>query len=354
MLRKITQTTALILALSVPTVHAQSGELNFLTDLNTPFPPGCLSIDIPSQPRTDDSVLVEQTLAVPSLNSQTLDAQVRLTIWRVACADEGFSVVLLRLQHLEGPVITVPHLWAEAGSVEVPRHAAQLLGIPGSGPVGATGEFLFQGERRTWMLTVEPVRFNDADSNAPFFLPENYNETFTLELTWESLTPAADSFFTFQIARFEPDLDPPQFDQTVLNGRYSGMWERPGAERQALLLQIAELIDSNFVFAIFFTYLDGQPTWVTGNSSPEAAQPGPVTMDPMVTLSQGAFITDEDQPPKEQVDQTQTKAGSMSIEAIDCNTIRVDYDFTELGKGTGSMELNRAIRIAGYDCNPWE
>lgn len=342
-------TAALLLMLAAKPAIAQTGELNLLTDLGTPFPPGCLAIDLPDQPRSQDSVLVNQDLSVPSLNSDSRDATINVLIWRAACADEGFSVVLVRLQHLDGPTIMLPHLWAEAGDVSVPGHAAKLLSIPASGPVSATGEFFFEGDARTWMLAVEPVRFDNPD--APFFLPENYNETFTLELTWESLAPAGNSFFTFLIDRFEPAIDPPQFDAPVLNGRYSGQWTRPGAFRQGLVLQIAEQVDSNFVFAIFFTYLNGEPTWLVGNTTPAAAQPGPVSID-LATLENGAFITSSIQPPVDQI--LGTPAGTIEIEPIDCNTLRVAYDFTPLGQGTGEMQLQRLVRIAGYDCNPWQ
>ena len=156
----------------------------------------------------------------------------------------------------------------------------------------------------------------------------------------------------FVLDRFEPLLDPPQFDEPVLNGRYSGQWTLPGAPRQGLVLQIAERVEAdNFVFAIFFTYLDGRPVWVVGNTSPALAQPGPVTIQ-MATLENGAFIADPDQPPRDDV--TAAEAGSITIEVLDCNNIRVDYDFSPLGHGTGSMDLERLVRIAGYDCNPWE
>jgi len=327
--------------------QAQNGELNLLTDLGTPFPPGCLSIDLPEQPPSDDSVLVDSSVAAPTINSNSRDGAVRIQIWRVACDDDDFSVVLVRMAQDSGPnPIVVPQVFADAGDVNLPFHEAQLLLLPGAGNVGATGGIITEGGT-TWMLAVDPFSIDGATT----FLPEDYNEAFTVEFNWGSFATAQPEGTRFVLDRFEPALDPPQFDAPVLNGRYSGQWIREGAEFQGLVLQIGEQIDENFIFAIFFTYLDGEPLWVVGNTDPDTLEPGAVTV-PMLRLENGAFITAQSQPPGDQV--SIDAAGTIEIEVIDCNTLRVNYDFVPLGQGTGSMDLDRLIRIAGYDCNPWQ
>jgi len=321
------------------------GELNLLTDLGTPFPPGCLSIDLPQQPANPD-ILVDQIVNMPSVNSNNRDQPVRVQVWRVACADEGFSVVMVRMDPVNNDaIVVVPQVFAEAGSVQEPFHEAQLMQIPGSGNVGATGGIL-PVNGQAWMLGVNPISID----GQTVFVPEDYNATFTMELNWGSYSGASTEGVVFLLLEFEPTLDPPQFDEPVLNGRYTGQWVLDGAPRQGLVLQIAEQIDENFVFAIFFTYLNGQPIWVVGNTTPDLAQPGPVTIE-MATLENGAFISNPTQPPRDDV--ISSNAGSITIEVIDCNRIRVTYDFSPLGQGTGSMELDRLVRIAGYDCNPW-
>ncbi|MGM0658231.1 MAG: hypothetical protein ACQET0_06610 [Pseudomonadota bacterium] len=336
-----------LLAGSAVSARAQLGELNFLTDLNTPFPPGCLSIDLPEQPRSGDSLLVDQTISAPTINSDARDGSVLVQAWRVACAGGEFSVVLVRMRQVgESDPIVVPQVFADAGDVDVPLHQAQLQLLPGSGNVGASGDII-TSSGTTWMLAVDPVPLQGDG----LFVAEDYNEIFTVEFNWGSYAPAVPEGRVFVFDRFEPSLDPPQFDEPVLNGRYSGQWVREGAANQGLVLQIAEQIDENFVFAIFFTYIDGEPVWVTGNSEAGIPEPGPVTVE-MFTLENGAFITDANQPPADQV--PPTDAGSIEIEVIDCNRLRVNYDFSPLGKGTGSIELDRFIRIAGYDCNPWD
>lgn len=326
--------------------QAQTGELNLLTDLGTPFPPGCLSIDLPEQPRSQDALLVDTNMTAPTINSDSRDGSVGVQIWRVACDDDEFSVVLVRMNQNGGAnPIVVPQVFADAGDVPLPFHEGQLLLLPGAGNVGATGGIITEAGT-TWMLAVDPISI-DGQTN---FLPEDYNATFTVEFNWGSFATAQPEGTRFVLDRFEPTLDLPQFDEPVLNGRYSGQWVLAGAPRQGLVLQVAEAVDQNFVFAIFFTYFDGKPIWVVGNSTAALAQPGPVTVQ-MSTLENGAFISDPNQPTADQI--LVGSAGSIEIEVIDCNRIRVHYDFSPLGEGTGSMELERFIRIAGYDCNPW-
>lgn len=338
---------ALGLALAAPTdARAQAGELNVFTDLNTPFPPGCLSIDIPEQPASADNLLVDQLVQMPSINSSSRDEPVELQIWRVACADDGFSVVVVRLDPVNNDaLVLVPQLFAGAGDVQNPFHEAQLIKLPGTGNLGASGSIL-PVSGSTWMLAVNPVSID----LGTLFLFTEYNDQFTLELNWGSYSTAQPEGVRFLLDQFEPALDPPQFDQPVLNGRYSGQWVLEGAPRQGLVLQIAERISDNFVFAIFFTYLDGQPVWVVGNSTPAVVTPGAVSIA-MATLENGAFITDPNQPPREDV--IASNAGTISILPLNCNQIRVSYDFSPLGHGSGTIDLNRLVRIAGHDCNPW-
>ena len=337
----------ILVACAAVGTQAQTGELNLLTDLGTPFPPGCLSIDLPEQPRLQDSLLVDTDVSAPTVNSSSLDGSFELQIWRVACDDEDFSVVLVRMRQNGGAnPIVVPQVFADAGDVDLPFHEAQLLLLPGAGNVGATGGII-SDQGTTWMLAVDPFSIDGTTT----FLPDDYNATFTVEFNWGSFATASTEGRRFVLDQFEPTLDLPQFDQPVLNGRYSGQWVREGAERQGLVLQIAERVDQNFVFAIFFTYLNGEPIWVVGNPTPALAEPGPVSIA-MSTLENGAFITDSSQPPRDQV--LSSEAGSIEIEVLDCNRLRVNYDFAPLGKGSGSIELDRAVRIAGYDCNPWQ
>lgn len=338
---------AAFLAGAAAGAQAQTGELNLLTDLGTPFPPGCLSIDLPEQAPSPDALLVDSDIPAPTINSGSRDGTVRIQSWRVACADEGFSVVLVRMSQISGDApIVVPTVFADAGNVELPFHEAQLLLLPGAGNVGATGGIITDAGT-TWMLAVDPISIDGVTN----FLPDDYNATFTVEFNWGAFATAEPEGTRFVLDGFQPTLDLPQFDQPVLNGRYSGQWIRLGAPRQGLFLTVSELVDENFVFAAFFTYLDGEPFWFVGNTAAQQAQPGPVTI-PMLTNANGAFISDNNQPSPGEV--SEESVGSIELEVIDCNRLRVNYDFSPLGKGDGSFEIERFATVAGYDCNPWQ
>src|SRR5699024_10156542 len=108
--------------------------------------------------------------------------------------------------------------------------------------------------------------------------------------------------------------------------------------------------NTNNVTAIFFTYIDGMPFWVIGSAAD--LEPGfdIVSLD-MLELYGGEFITS---PPGSyspgDVESQTYSIGTMRVEALDCNTLLVDYDFTEGGLGSGSFEADRLLRMAGYDC----
>ena len=354
----ITSSLILFLLTLVTPGRAQVlGEINLLTDRNMPFPPGCLSIALPDQPRDPDSVLFDEDIDVPSVNSNSLDAELNVQIWRVACADEGYSVVLIRLTDLArdvlDPVIVTPQIFVRRGLVDSPfgnapdQYIGRLQSIPTGGDFGADGN-IASILGRTWMLAVETVALGP---NQPPFVPEDYNDQFTIEMTWESYSPADNSPFLIQLDQFEPELDPPQFDQTILNGRHSGLFLKAGAERQGLVIQVAEQGDGTFIFAIFFTFIDGEPIWVVSNSAAVPMEPGPITMRADIPRG-GAFMTDINQPSLDEIDLD--RAGEISVEAVDCNNIKVHYDFGPINKGTGTLDLFRLVRTAGYDCNPWE
>ena len=342
----------LLVLLIVVAGRTEADAINVLTDLLSPFPPGCVALELPQGPASDDNLLYDEEILTPSINSGVRDARVDVTIWRMGCHEPGFSIVLVRLRKVSEnePPVLVPQVFAQAGTVDIPQHPGQLIGNPAVGNVGATGNVI-PLDGRTYMLGVDQL---PALGDTLFF-PEEYNDLFTLELTWESLVAAGSGAFElFDIPPYEPVLDPPQFESPILHGRMSGQYTFDSIPATGLQLIVGEQTDNtNFIFAIFFTYMNGQPYWLVGNTGGEA--PGfPDIELGMLEFTGGQFIA-AGPGSFDESDLTQDEVGSIFIEPIDCTTILVGYDFTPLGMGTGVLEGRRdQFRIAGYDCNPWQ
>ncbi len=341
-----------VLALTTSQVQA-TGEINILTDLDTPFPPGCVAMDLPTEPASIDNTLVDAVVEAPAVGLAGLSADVEILVWRVGCHDEGFSVVLVRLRQLTGanPVL-VPLVFAEAGNVFLPNHQAHLHRLPASGPVGASGDFIgFEGT--TYLLAVDQLPLSGPGE----FLVEDYNDFFSLEFFWAAYAPLdAGEGELFLIDGYIPALDPPQDPFPVFHGRMSGQYEVPGLPFTGMNLLVGELIDGrNYLFAIFYTHLDGLPFWVAGNTSPRAPGFDIVTLN-MAYLTGGEFFTD---PPGSftAADMSVVPIGPLIMEVLDCHTLLVGYDFSSAGFGSGVIEMVRVPdglgRVAGYDCNPW-
>ena len=332
---------------------AATGEINVLTDLFSPFPPGCVALSLPREPASADKLLWDEVVQAPAVGSSVANQDVLVQIWRVGCADEGLSVVMVRLTNLSEETILIPQVFAEAGTSELPFHEAQLISHPAAGNVGAAGNVMF-ASGQTFMLAADPISID----GETFFSFEEYNEEFTLELFWGGFAPGITFGELFPIASYNPELDPPQFDTPLLHGRMTGAYIFDRKPSAGLFLNIGELvtesggelIDKNFLFAAFFTYLDGEPFWVVGDTGPQDPGLETVTIS-MFSRTGGDFFT---KPPSyTDADLETVPAGTITIEAIDCNNLRLDYDFDGVAGGSGSLTAERLIRIAGYDCNPW-
>lgn len=341
---------ALVLMLLLAGRASATGEINVLTDLYSPFPPGCIALSLPESPASAANTLYDEDIWAPGINSGFKDARVRVQIWRVGCHDFGYSVVMVRLTKISGPnPVLVPQLFADVGSVDEPWHQAQLIRHPAVGNVGASGNVISEFGT-TYMLGVDPI---SVDGLTDFF-PEDYNDLFTLELFWGGYAPnVAPVGELFDILPYDPSLDPTQFEVQLLHGRMSGQYEFDGIPYSGLQLQVNErLDDTNYIFATLYTYLEGQPFWLVGNTQAQA--PGfPWVELNMLRVTGGQFFglgPGQFSEADAQIDQV----GTLLIEALDCNTVLVGYDFSQIGLGTGVIEGHRGeFNVAGYTCNPW-
>lgn len=333
--------------------HAHAtGEINVLTDLMSPFPPGCIAVALPNEPGQSD-LLIDAVVDAPSVGSNSLDSEVWIQVWRVGCHDQDYSIVMVRLQTLSRPddsFVLIPQVWADAGEVNLPFHAAQLIRHPAVGEVSAGGSGAISDNGTTFMLGVDPVSI---DAVTEFF-PEDYNEVFTLEFFWGDFAPnVAPQGELFLVDRYIPEFDPPQTETQLLHGRMAGGYGFEGIPSTGMHLSIGERTNNtNFISIIFFTYLDGMPFWLIGNAPEIDFAPGAIEVD-MFLVTGGEFIGFGPDAFTEQ-DIDVEVVGTVFVDPIDCNNLLVGHDFFGLGLDSGVLQAFRQIRIAGYDCNPWQ
>jgi hypothetical protein len=323
-----------------------TGEINVLTDLNSPFPPGCIALWLPAGPASGDNRLFDEIVPAPGVENLQWDQEVRIEIWRTGCHDPGYSIVMVRLTQVTGsePVL-VPQIYAEGGMVDFPSHQAQLIGQPAVGNIGATGNTV-NPAGQTYMLAVDP--FHLFDDNIRFG-PADYNDVFSLEFVWSWMDPEGE---WFDIDAYVPEFDPTQFEFPPLHGRMSGQYTIEGIPASGLVLHIGEQADdTNYAFVLFFTYIDGEPAWVAGNTG--GMEPGFDFVDLDMEYLVGGEFFGFGPDLFDDADIDRIPIGWMTIEALDCNTLLLGYDFTDSGLGSGVTEANRLVRVAGYDCNPW-
>jgi hypothetical protein len=333
--------------------HAHAtGEINVLTDLMSPFPPGCIAVALPNDHGQSDLLINEDVMA-PSVGSSTMDSVVNVQVWRVGCHDEDFSIVMVRLQTISRPdesYVLVPQAWVDVGIVDVPFHSGQLIRHPAVGEVSAAGDGAISDNGTTFMLGVDPISFDGVTE----FLPEDYNDVFTLELYWGDFAPdVAPDGKLFFVDEYLSAFDLPQTETQLLHGRMAGGYGFEGIPSTGMHLSVGERADdTNFISIIFFTYLDGMPFWLIGNAPnlPEMA-PGAIEVDMFLVTGGEFFGLGPDVFTNEDIDVE--VVGSVMIDPIDCNTLLVGHNFDGLGLSSDVLVAFRQINIAGYTCNPW-
>jgi hypothetical protein len=347
----------LLLTLMLTGNASAQGEINVLTDLFSPFPPGCVGLNLPVAPSSADNLLYDETVRAPSIGSATANSDVRVQIWRLGCADDGFSVVMVRLSNQSDNEVLIPRVFVDTSIKQgLLWNDAQLITSPAVGNISASGGILPEAGR-TFMLALDPLSLFDEET---LFTVDDYNSEFFLELFWGAYAPipASANPELFVIAEYNPALDPPQFPTPLLHGRMNGAYVFEGKPSAGLFLNIGEQVtntadgpeERNFVFVAFFTYLGGEPYWLVGSPGPQDPGINEVTI-PMISVRGGDFFTNPASYTDADLDVE--SVGTLGIEVIDCNNLQLDYNFNGIGVGQGQIQAQRLIRVAGYDCNPW-
>jgi len=317
-------------------VYAQ--EENALDTSTSPgkIPMGCLSYS-PKNIGPPDEALLEfdftHFVFLPFGLVRSLD----LKGWRIACPGAGRSALALSVSVLESNAAPVPEV--------------SLARAPGGEQVPAQFS-LFPDPFSNLGQTLLPIAYEEPqgqvtvliDSHSPLLSVDEYNGAVNVTLEWPGQDPLVLTYRSLA-----DSVAVPQEEAPFLNGRYSGQWVVDGLDRQGLVLQVGEInADRNFVFAVMFTYFNGQPTWVVGNADISVNQSS-VSLE-MFQLEGGEFFA----APFVSYDEEDVEinpVGVMTLRTADCNLIFADVDFSGSGFEPHTLEYSRLIDLAGYTCD---
>lgn len=297
----------------------------------SPIPAGCLWV-LPSFLGAPESGLYFDEPVEIRDGTSTGSFQIR--VWRIGCHEPNRSAIAINFEHLSGSSFVdypATYLTDSEGSEAPAGMFAQV-------PWGRSKIYNFTLYEENILFVDGPVYVLDTAETPSF-----YNGDLSLSLEW----PSGQSL-QIPVPSYNPRFDPRPFDTAPLHGRYSGQWVVDGLPSTGLVLQVGEIApDRNFVFAIWFTYVDGNPTWFAGNADIENGN-HEVTLD-MAQLEGGDVITKPGSFAQEDI--TADIVGTMTLRTVHCNAMEADIDFTDSGLGQEFLELTRLVRIAGYDCD---
>lgn len=314
--------------------------------LPTVVPNGCLSV-IPSRFDVPPSqVLVDDSLFIDDLAGDAVP--VRIRIWRQGCHEPDRSAILMNIELIDEPsagLLPIPAVvlrpfGTDEGVRAVPSEFAiqTAAELPFFAGVGLANRALRIGGTEVQSGTTYVI-----DALQRRLPPEDYNSNLNMTLDF-----AQGQIFEYDIPSFSSNFDDPQLAAPPLHGRFSGQWVVSDLPSSGLVLQIGEIAPTrNFVFAIWFTYLNGEPIWVVGNADIELGA-NSLTID-MARLEGGEFFTNPGSFTNEDI--TSEILGTMTLRAVHCGQIEADIDFRQSGLGQQELTFERLINIAGFTCD---
>lgn len=310
---------------------------NSFTDIGT-VPKGCIFV-LPSALSASPALFYDQSFSVVTDSGSTGSIQIRA--WRQGCFEPDRSAIILNLTDLGGnnPVSYPRNVFFDSPQLSEPEPMSfgllQRTAAWGASPNGIlVPQFLDNIEDGVSLVI---------DARADNVSPTTYNGVGTLIADFGN-----NQGVSIPVPAYDPQLDPKPFEAQPLSGRHSGQWTVDGLPRSGLVLQVAEIQpDRNFIFAIWFTYLEQSPIWVVGNADLELGNSEVVI--PMAILDGGGFITQPGSFTSDDVNVSQV--GTMTLRSVHCNRLEGEIDFSASGLGQQSLEFSRLIRIAGYDCD---
>ena len=129
-------------------------------------------------------------------------------------------------------------------------------------------------------------------------------------------------------------------ESSPLNGTMSGLWTSEGLNDQGITLFVGENSLGPFIFFAWFTYLEGEPFWLAGNTEFEYG--ADEVSIPIQRLDGLPFVT-----PGEET-ANREDIGLLNIHVHGCNELHVKYDFGALG--SRELHFERLTEVQGREC----
>lgn len=314
--------------------------------LPTVVPKGCLTVTPTRFNAPPSDVIFDDVFAISDWIGE--QQSVRIRVWRQGCHEPGRSAILMNLELVEEAAA----VWFQIPFVYLATSpsAPSVFGYVSEFATQTTTEMpllpttgLFNSALRVGGAVIQSGTTYVIDAFKHDMTPSAYNQSLSMTLDF-----GQDQWIEYSVPSYSTVLDGEQLPAPAIHGRYTGQWTAEGLPRSGLVLQVGETApDRNFVFAIWFTYLDGLPVWVVGNADiPIGASEVEI---PMAILDGGGFITAPGSFTRDDV--TVNPVGTMTLRAIHCNRMEAQINFAEAGLGSETLQMNRLIRIAGYDCD---
>ena len=343
---------------------------NFVSNPFLPYPPACTHppiADGPVDAEPQTAPFFDDTIMQPAWQTGEW-IEVRLKAFRSRCSEQGRSLIWLEFSlptKYAGRAIELPLPWIVAEPPDSWSRLLQLVTEPGGWGSG------LQFDRELTLLVSQPLGLEEyRDSSVErrwLFLLDNLSPVSEWGIYYGRGLTAAEYNSRFSLKLYSvpheltievpatAELFPGPLPRLPLSGRHSGTWVIAGAADQGFQLAISEQVGERHdyspgvpdlplvLFLSQYTFdSQGEMLWLTGVAefNPGASA---VTV-PIVKVSNGQFRGGQTA--------SRTTVGSVTLTSNSCNDLTFDYDYSNLGLGTGSRRMQRlfSLETAGYDC----
>jgi hypothetical protein len=338
----ITTVTALFLSSIFPVTT--SATENFYSNPTTLYPPACATnYQISDQLPWKGSDITSGLIHLQEAADKTQIHDVNIRVYRRGCSEPGRSILMFEMSVVDdmdgvSESVLCPVFQADRfGSI----HGLRGTKEPNSWVASDDSRWVAEGETLTMFLDGISIYDADYDESQALSIDE-YNGDWELKI----LDPRDQTGYRVDIPEYR---DQHMLSELPLSGRLSGTWVVSGVRDQGFVIAFQELASEvqPFVFLSWYTYdQDGRMLWLTGGKSFEI---GDSRVEiPIDYVTDGEFMGSK-------IAERAVK-GTAVLTAVSCNNIRLEYDLSAIGLGTGTRRLERfsSVETQGYACRDAE